>query len=74
MKSKYHSVAVRRATFERLKDYKMGGATFDEVLNQLMDALPLEEVSQEVLREHRRSLRGFKGRDWKEVRKSLGDD
>ena len=74
MKSKYQSVAVRRATFERLKDYKMGGATFDEVLHQLMDALPIEEVSEEVLAEHRRRLKDLRGRDWKEVRKSLGDD
>ena len=74
MKSKYQSVAVRRDTFERLKAYKWGGATFDQVLNNLMDAQPLEEVTEKVLREHKRRLRTFKGRDWKEVRKSLGDD
>lgn len=74
MKSKYKTVAMRRRTFERLQDYKWGGATFDEVLNDLMDRQPLEEVTEEVLREHRRSLRGFQGRDWRQVRKSLGDD
>ena len=74
MKSKYRSVAMRKDTFERLKAYKMGGGTFDQVLNELMDALPLEEVAESVLAEHRRRMATFKGRDWKEVRKSLGDD
>ena len=74
MKKRYHTVAMRRQTYERLKDYKMAGGTYDEVLNQLMDALPLEEVSEEVLKEHRRRL---KSSDWvtlEEVRKALGDD
>ncbi len=74
MKSKYHTVAMRRQTYERLKDYKMGGGTYDQVLNELMDALPLEEVSDELLAEHRRRLKDFRGRDWREVRKLLGDD
>ncbi len=74
MKSKYQSVAVRRDTFERLRAYKWGGATFDQVLNSLMDAQPLEEFTKKVLREHKRRLRTFKGRDWRDVRKSLGDD
>ena len=74
MKSKYQSVAVRRDTFERLRAYKMGGATFDDVLNDLMDAQPLEEFAAEVIKEAKKRLRTFKGRDWKEVRKSLGDD
>jgi hypothetical protein len=74
MKQKYHTVAMRRQTYERLKDYKMGGGTYDQVLNELMDALPLEEVSKEFLAEHRRRMKDLRGTDWREVRKSLGDD
>lgn len=74
MKSVYRNVPVRKDTFERLKAYKMADATYDQVINQLMDALPLEEVAGWVLREHRRRMKDLRGRDWKEVRKSLGDD
>ena len=73
MKPKYRSVAMRKDTFERLRSYKMGGGTFDQVLNELMDALPLEEVAQSVLEEHRRRMKTFEGREWRGVRKSLGD-
>jgi hypothetical protein len=74
MKQKYYTVAMRRQTYERLKDYKMGGGTYDQVLNQLMDALPLEEVSEEVLKEHRRRLKSSRWVSLEEVRKALGDD
>jgi predicted CopG family antitoxin len=76
MKRKYQTVAMRPETYERLKAYKMGGSTYDKVLNQLMDALPLEEVSEAEIKEIRRRMRDIKGkgRDWREVRKELGDD
>ena len=74
MKSGYHNVPVRKDTFERLRAYKMGDATYDQVLNDLMDAQPLEVVAESVLREARRRMKNFRGRDWREVRKSLGDD
>ena len=74
MKKKYYTVAMRRQTYERLRNYKMGGSTFDKVLNELMDAYPLEVVSAEFLREVKHRSRTFKGRPWREVRKSLGDD
>ena len=74
MKQKYFTVAMRRQTYERLKNYKMGGSTFDRVLNELMDAYPLEVVSAEFLREIKRRSRTFKGVPLSEVRKSLGDD
>ena len=74
MKRKYYTVAMRRQTYERLKDYKVGGGTFDQVLNELMDDVPLEKVSKELLALHRQRLKTFKGRPWKEVEKSLGLD
>jgi predicted CopG family antitoxin len=74
MKRKYHTVAMRPETYERLKAYKLGASTYDEVLNELMDALPLEEVSEAEIKEIRRRMKDLKGRDWREVRKSLGDD
>ena len=74
MKKKYHTVAMRRQTYERLKNYRMGGSTFDKVLNELMDAYPLEVVSAEFMREVEHRLRTFDGIPWREVRKSLGDD
>jgi hypothetical protein len=76
MKRKYHTVAMRPETYARLKAYKMGNTTYDKVLNQLMDALPLEEVSEAEIKEIRRRMKDIKGggRDWREVRKALGDD
>ncbi|HEX9709447.1 MAG TPA: hypothetical protein VGB42_05715 [Candidatus Thermoplasmatota archaeon] len=74
MNPRYKTVPVREDTYERLRAYKMGGATFDQVLNDLMNAVPLEEVSAATLRKHRQRLRTFRGRTVAEVRKALGDD
>lgn len=73
MKIAYRNVPVREDTYERLKAYKMGGATFDEVVNDLMNHLPLEKVSAKELRLHKRRMKTFRGQDWKEVRDALGD-
>ena len=74
MKSAYKNVPVREDTFERLRAYKMGDATFDALLNELMDAVPIEKVAARAVREHKRRMKTFKGRDWRDVRSSLGDD
>jgi len=74
MNHPYKNVPVRQATWQRLRAYKMADATFDEVLNLLMDSVPLERVAQRVIREHKRAMKNFKGTDWREIRKSLGDD
>lgn len=50
----YHTVPVRRATWERLKAYRMGGASYDEVLNDLMDEVPLEPYAARYLATKRR--------------------
>ena len=74
MKSAYKNVPVREDTWERLRGYKMASATYDQVLNELMNALPLEDVAEKVVREHRRRMRSRRGRGWKVVRKTFGDD
>ena len=45
----YHTVPVRRNTWERLKAYRMGGASYDDVLNDLMDSVPLDAYAQRYL-------------------------
>jgi len=74
VKSAYKNLPVREDTWERLRGYKMESATYDQVLNELMNALPLEDVAEKVVREHRRRMRSRHGRGWKAVRKTLGDD
>ena len=74
MKSACKSVPVREDAWERLRGYKMGSATYDQVLNELMNALPLEDVAEKVVCEHRRRMKTRRGRSWKAVRKTLGDD
>ena len=74
MKSAYKNVPVREDTFERLRAYKMGDSTFDELLNELMDSVPIEAVAAAAVREHKRRMKTFKGRPWRSVRSSLGDD
>lgn len=49
----YHTVPVRRNTWDRLKSYRMGGASYDDVLNDLMDAVPLETYAAKYLAKKR---------------------
>lgn len=51
----YKTIPVRPETHDRLTAYKLGKATYDDVVNGLMDMVPLEEfVAQHVqqAREH----------------------
>lgn len=66
--AEYHNVPVKRATWLRLRDYKMVSATYDDVLNQLMDSVPLEMLTEKVLAEHKHRIATFDGRDWRELR------
>ena len=59
------TVPVRPETLRRLRSYKVGGATYDEVLNDLMDVNP----SGAFIREHLRRLREEPDIPWREVRK-----
>ena len=44
-----------------MSDYKWGDRTYDDVLNVLMDRVPLEDISREQVREHYRRLKTFEG-------------
>lgn len=52
-RERYHTVPVRPATWERLKAYRMGGASYDEVLNDLMDLVALETYAARYLARQR---------------------
>ena len=53
------TITVRTSTKKRLSDYKWGDRTYDDVLNVLMDRVPLEDISREQVREHYRRLKTF---------------
>ena len=61
------TVPVKPETLRRLRSYKIGGTTYDEVLNDLMDDNP--PVAS--IREHLRRLREEPDIPWDEVRKRL---
>lgn len=68
-RSPYRTIPVRPDTWARLRDYKMGGASFDAVLNDLMDAVPVERISKELIKEHRERLKTFKGASFRNLRR-----
>lgn len=49
----YHTIPVRRSTWDRFKGYRMGGASYDEVLNDIMDMIPLEVYAQRYVANRR---------------------
>lgn len=61
------TVPVRQETLRRLRAYKVGGATYDDVLNDLMD----ENPPVTFVREHLRRLHEEPDIPWQEVRKRL---
>ncbi len=61
------SVPVRHSTWKKLRAYKTDAVTYDEVLNELMKALPPEVVAKRVIREHDKRMRTRDGRPWREV-------
>ena len=73
MTSKYKTIPLLPDTYARLTAYKWGGASYDAVLNNLMDAVPLEKVSRRVLSEHDARMKQRNGRDWRAAKKALGD-
>jgi len=64
---RYRNIPVSESTWERLRDYKMAGATFDEVVLELMKSVPLEAVAERVVKEHYERARTFEGRPWRSV-------
>jgi len=61
------TVPVKAETLRRLRSYKVGGTTYDDVLNDLMDDHP----PVTFIREHLRRLREEPDIPWGEVRKRL---
>lgn len=62
------TIPVQRQTLERLRAYKVGGASYDDLINDLLATHPPEEF----FLEHVRRLRGEKRRPWREIKDDLG--
>lgn len=67
MASAVTTVPVKADTLRRLRGYKVGGASFDQVLNDLMDETPPSGFIQE----HLRRLREEETVDWESVKSRL---
>lgn len=63
----YTTIPVRRETLDRLKGYKVGGASYDDLINDFLEVHPPEEF----FLEHVRRLRGEARRSWREIREDL---
>jgi len=74
VKQKYHTVAMRKQTYLRLKAYTRGGATFDQVITDLLDMQPVEHITKAELRLIRHRFKTFNGVPWEDVRRALGDE
>ncbi len=61
------TVPVKGDTLRRLRSYKTGGATYDDVLNEMMDEIPPDSFIQE----HLRRLREEETVSWDAVRSRL---
>ncbi|MBI4361992.1 MAG: hypothetical protein HY558_02350 [Euryarchaeota archaeon] len=70
----YKTVPVKPDTWQRLKSYKMGDATYDDVLNDLMDSVPVERFAESVIREFQERARTWRGgRSWRAIKAELKD-
>ena len=63
------TISINHETKARLTDYKLGDKTFDEILNYLMDHVPLEDISREHLKKHCERLKDFDGVSKREFKK-----
>ncbi len=63
----YTTIPVRKGTLDRLRGYKVGGASYDDLINDLLAVHPPEEF----FLEHLRRLRGEERRSWSEIREEL---
>jgi len=61
------TIPMKRKTKARLRSYEVGGATYDDVLNDLMDDRP----PAGFIRKHLQSLKEEEFSDWEDVRKRL---
>lgn len=65
--STYTTIPVRKETLEKLRGYNVGGASYDDLINDLLAVHPPEEF----FLEHLRRLRGEARRPWSEIREDL---
>jgi hypothetical protein len=63
----FTSVPVKPETLARLRSYKAGGASYDDVINDLMD----EHPPATFLQEHLRRLHEEPREDWSAVKRRL---
>ncbi len=63
----YTTIPVRKETLDKLRGYKVGGASYDDLINDLLAVHPPEEF----FLEHLRRLRGEERRSWSEIRGEL---
>ena len=63
----FTSVPVKPETLRRLRSYKVGGKTYDDVLNELMD----EEPPEEFIRWHLEQVKREPRIPWDDVKKKL---
>jgi predicted CopG family antitoxin len=63
----YKSIPVTEETYRRLRYYKMRGAAFDEVINELMRSVPVEVLAERVIKEHCERMREREGSPWRQV-------
>ena len=66
-RSTYTTVPVQKQTLQKLKAYKVGGASYDELINDLLAVHP----PAEFFLEHVRRLQGEPRRPWSEIRAEL---
>ncbi len=66
-RSVYTTISLRKETLDRLRGYKVGGASYDDLINDLLAVHPPEEF----FLEHLRRLRGEARRPWDEIREEL---
>lgn len=65
------TLTVDESTRRRLADYRQGDDSFDDVLNKLMDRVPLEEIAVETLQTHYRRLANFRPGSVNKMRERL---
>ena len=63
----FTTVPVKAETLGRLRRYKMGGSSYDDVLNELMDDHP----PQSFLKEHLRRISEDESVSWQDVKARL---
>jgi len=66
-KSRFTTIRVRRETADRLKGYKIGRVSYDDIINDLLELHP----PKEVFLEHLKRLRQEKRNPWSVVRENL---